>query len=283
MTARPRKRRSPGEGAYPYKTNAGERWRFKCVVTLPDGTRQPVNRRGFVTKQDALRVMREALAASDRGGFTDPSKQPFGSYVASWLDGLRLAPSTIASYRKNVRLHIAPAIGALPLTQVTPLRLDALYRKLEKSGRHHGQGDGLSPRTVLYIHTIISAALRDAVEADLLPRNPAAKAHPPTTKQARAAAPEMRPWTAAQLAAFLCWSGEHSGLHAAWHVLAMTGIRRGELLALRRRDLDLDAGTISVRRSVGVVKTWGEPEQISEGPTKTGKPRVIDVDPGDRR
>lgn len=90
----------------------------------------------------------------------------------------------------------------------------------------------------------------------------------------------MRPWTAAQLAAFLGWSRQHSDLHAGWHVLAMTGMRRGELLAMRWRDADLDAGTVSVRRSVGVVKTKGQHEQIIEGPTKTAKPRVIDLDPG---
>jgi len=90
----------------------------------------------------------------------------------------------------------------------------------------------------------------------------------------------MHPWTAAQVSAFLAWSRQHSELHAAWRVLAMTGMRRGELLALRWRDTDLDAGTITIRRSAGVVKTRGEREQITEGPTKTSKPRVIDVDPG---
>ena len=66
---------------------------------------------------------------------------------------------------------------------------------------------------------------------------------------------------------------------AANPVLAMTGMRRGELLALRWRDIDLDAGTIAIRRSVGVVKTKGQPEQITEGGTKTCRPRVIDIDP----
>jgi len=90
----------------------------------------------------------------------------------------------------------------------------------------------------------------------------------------------MHPWNAAQLGAFLAWSREHSELHLAWHVLAMTGMRRGELLALRRRDLDLGAATITVRRSARVIKVKGQPGQILEGPTKTGKPRVVDVDPG---
>ena len=60
-------------------------------------------------------------------------------------------------------------------------------------------------------------------------------------------------------------------------MLAMTGMRRGELLALRWRDIDLDAGTIAIRRSVGVIKTRGQPEQITEGP-KACRPRVIDIE-----
>jgi integrase len=89
----------------------------------------------------------------------------------------------------------------------------------------------------------------------------------------------MHPWTAAQLRAFLDWSAAASPLHAAWHVLAYTGMRRGELLALRWRDISLAEGTISVRRSAGIVRNKGEGAQIREGTTKTNKPRMIDIDP----
>jgi integrase len=108
---------------------------------------------------------------------------------------------------------------------------------------------------VRYVHTILSAALSEAVDAGLLARNPADKAKPPTAKQAKA--PEMYPWTARQLKDFLAWSRDHSHLHVAWDLLAHTGMRRGELLALRWRHIDLEAGTISVRRSVGVVRVKG--------------------------
>ena len=57
-------------------------------------------------------------------------------------------------------------------------------------------------------------------------------------------------------------------------------MRRGELLALRWRDVDLDAATVSVRRSVGIVRPKGQKGILREGPTKTCKPRVVDVDPG---
>jgi len=214
--------------------------------------------------------------------YADPSKQPLGAYLATWLDGLRLAPSTVASYRKNVRLHITPYIGDVPLASLTSARLTKLYRGLETSGRRDGKGSRtgkpLSACTVRHIHTILGAALGAAVDAEppQLSRNPAARAKPPTAEQARA--PEMHPWNAAQLAAFLTWSATGSVLHVAWWALAMTGMRRGELLALRWRDIDLEAATIAVRRSAGLVRVKGQKAVITEGSTKNKQSRVVDID-----
>jgi integrase len=272
------KRRSSGEGSvWPYREKNGtERW---AVGHPAFGTRRrhPVTGEKWYTKRAAQDALREMLVDVRRGVLIDPSKQRLGDYLATWLDGLRLAPSTIASYRKNVRLHIVPYIGDVPLAALPTARIDQLYRKLETSGRaDHLAGKGLSARTVRYIHTILSAALGAAVDAGLIARNPAAKAHPPTAKQARA--PEMHPWDVSQLAAFLTWlRAAHHHLAAAWTVLALTGMRRGELLALRWRDVDLDAATLRVRRSAGIVRVKGQPGTVTEGPTKTGKPRVVDL------
>jgi integrase len=282
------KRRSPGEGgAYPYRTNAGVRWCWKAVLEQPDGTHKPVMRRRgpdgeeFPTRKAALTAMRQAQAEAHKGVFAGaPSRQSVSAHIATWLDGLRLRPSTVASYRIIMRLHVEPYIGRLPLASVTSTRLDALYRQLERGGRRDTKGEltgrGLSYSTVKYVSIVLRAALQAAVDAGMLPRNPAVKAHPPTAAQAQA--PEMQCWTESQLDAFLSWAREHSpGHYVAWRTLATTGMRRGELLALRWKDVDLDAKAISVRRSAVMIRYKGESSEIREGPTKTYMARVVNI------
>jgi integrase len=128
-------------------------------------------------------------------------------------------------------------------------------------------------------YTILRSALADAVKHGRLAVNPTDRSTPPSPSQARP--PEMHAWTAPELARFLRWAEAHdSDIAMAWRLLAYTGMRRGEALSLRWRDVDLDAGRVAVRRSVGVVKDKGKGEQLVEGATKTGQSRVVDLDAG---
>jgi integrase len=128
------------------------------------------------------------------------------------------------------------------------------------------------------VHTFFKAMLSQAVRDGLLLANPADRAKPPAAREAKS--PEVHPWTAQQLATFLAWADEYGRPDAvAWRALAFTGMRRGELLALRWRDLDLDAARLSIRRSVGLVHRKGTPAELVEGPTKSGRERVVDLDP----
>jgi integrase len=278
MTTR---RRSPGEGGcYPYKTKVGERFRVKGLVRQPDGTVKEVNKRGFLTKTEGRRWLADAQAAGRKGEYLEPSRQTLGGYGAEVIAGLRLKPQTRASYVKNWRNHIEPyPVAAVPLAQLTGAKLTAHYRQLEKSGRKdYRAGEGLSARTVRYIHTIVHGVLAQAVNDDLLARNPADRAIPPTAREAKP--PEMHPWAPAQLAAFLGWAAQHSQHYALWRFLAYTGERRGEALSERWRDLSLDDGTVSIRRSAGMVRYAGEGAEMVEDDTKSSKPRVVDIDPG---
>lgn len=275
------RRRQAGEGTISeYQTKAGPRYLIKYQLPLEDGTTKAVLRRGYPTRKAAAAALGDILAEVRRGAHVLPAKMTTGDWLDQWLDGLRLAPSTVASYRKNVRLHLVPRLGRVPLKSLTGARISTAYREMEASGRaDHRAGEGLSARTVRYCHTILKSALKQAVNDGLLAVNPADKAVPPSMSEAKA--PEMRPWTGPQLAAFLGWAGDtrQSDL-APWTLLAYTGMRRGEMLALTWRDLDLDGASVSVRRSVGVVNVEGQGKRLMEGPTKGKRARMVDLDEG---
>jgi integrase len=248
------------------------------MVRLPDGTKREVNKRGFPAKTAALRWLKAAQSAGERREYIEPGRQHLGIYGREVIEGMQVEPQTRASYMKNWRNHIEPyPLAAVPLAHLTGQKLSRHYRELERSGRKdHKAGEGLSPRSVRYVHTIIRRVLRQAVKDKLLPDNPASAAEPPTARAAKA--PEMTCWTAAQLGVFLAWAREHCQNFPLWHVLANTGARRGEALAARWRDLDTERGTLSIRRSAGMVRVAGVGAGVVEGDTKSGKPRVIDLD-----
>ena len=185
---------SPGEGgAYPYQTGAGERWRVKGLVRQPDGTAKEVNKRGFATKKEALAWLADAQSSGRKGEYIEPSKQQLGAYAAR---GDRRAAAQAAD-QGVVREEPAQPCRAVPdraaaAGAANRAKLTAHYRQLEKSGRKdHRAGEGLSARTVRYVHTIIHGVLGQAVRDGLLMRNPADAATPPTAREAKA--PEMYP------------------------------------------------------------------------------------------
>lgn len=130
---------------------------------------------------------------------------------------------------------------------------------------------GSARRPFRYLATILHKALADAVDEGLLAVNPASKARPP--KPSRSAPTELRFWTPEQLRHFLT-SVAGTRLEAAWHLAAMTGMRRGEVLGLRWRDLDLDGATLAVRHTIITVDN-----KIIESDPKNHMARVIDLDP----
>jgi len=273
----PRRRQAGEGGISQYVTKAGTRYLIKYGYTRPDDSKAVVLKRGYLTRKAAGEALREQLGKVAHGTHVAPNKVTVGEHMGTWLDGLRLEPSTVASYRKNVRLHVTPHISGLRLDQLTGTRLTKLYHQLETSGRTDGQG-GLSARTVRYIHTIIHAGLGAAVRDGLLSVNPADKADPPSAKAATS--PEMHPWTVEELRAFLAQRAQAGDeLLIAWTLLAATGMRRGEGLGLRWGDVDFDGSRLSVRRAATVVKHKGAGEELIIGPPKSGRPRTIDLDP----
>ena len=163
---------------------------------------------------------------------------------------------TYERHESIVRVHLIPSIGREKLKTLAPAHVRSLYRsKLDT---------GLAPRTVLHIHRTLSKALKQAVMDGLIPRNAAAPVKPPQARRE-----EIRPLNRDQVCSlFEAVRGDR--LEAMYIVAVTTGLRRGELQGLKWEDLDLEAGTLQVRRTLSEPKGG----YIFEAP-KSGKGRNI--------
>ena len=239
MATKPRRRQAGEGGISEYATKAGPRFLIKYPVMLRDGTKRVVLKRGFKGRRDAAAQLRLEIGKAETGAWVEPTKQRLDDYLAQWIAGQRLSASTLSSYRKNIRLHIAPYLGATALSRLTGAAVDAWMRKLETSGRAHGR-EGLSARTVRYVYTILRSALGDAVKQGRLSVNPTDRSTPPSPSGARP--PEMQAWTAPELARFLGWAAaQDPDLAMGWRLLAATGMcpRHPGLLTCRNTGVRL--------------------------------------------
>ncbi len=229
------KRRGNGEGSIGKRKDG--RWMGRYTVYTSEGRKQ---RCVFgKTRTEAAEKLTRAMADRDAGIVYDAGKLTVGEYLDKWLansvkDTVR--QRTYERYEQLVRVHISPALGRAKLKNLTPAHIRGFYRsKLD---------EGLAPRTVQYIHRTLSKALKQAVNDGLIPRNAAAPVKPPQARR-----DEIRPLDREQVRAFLAAvSGER--LEALYVVAITAGLRQGELLGLKWDDVDLDAGTLQVRRTL---------------------------------
>lgn len=227
------------------------------------------------TRRDAERLLADLVKKSHDGDYHAPDRVTLGQYlIERWLPTkqAQLRATTFESYRCNIVNHVVPGIGAVPLQRLTPEHLDTFYADLLASGRQNGARGGLSVKTVRNIHTVLHKALADAARKGTVPRNVALLADPPRLSSARR--PEMKVWDAKQLGQFLVEIDGHR-LYPAFYLLANTGMRRGEVLGLRWKDVDLDRATLVVSRSLVLVAYQ---PQLSDVKTNNGR-RTIDLEP----
>lgn len=217
----------------------------------------------------------DAEAIRDRIDAARPSA-PCPATLAGFLNDVWLSSKddlthpTRNRYRWMIDHYINPRIGNLRLDQIRPADLDATYTDLSVRGGKKGQA--LSRKTVLEVHRILANALDLAIDRELLDVNPAHRARPPRP-DTRSTIPAI--WTASQLATYL-HNVSHHRLFPALHLVAHTGLRRGEVAGLNWGDLDTGAATVSITRTRQV--TGG---RTIEAPVKTRTSRRrLDLDTG---
>ena len=209
------------------------------MLTRSDGRRKQRSKGGFATRGAGQAFLTEQLARLGDGTYATPAKTTVGAYLTDeWLPAVTptLRPQSAAVYERAIRLYIVPGVGATRLQALRGGHLTGLYARLEQ--------DGLSVAKRRQVHAVVHRGMRDAVRWGALTRNPAAAADPPVPAPSRALA-----WTAGELGRFL----EHvtdDRLFALWRLGATTGMRRGELLGLTWRTLDLEGARLTVEQQL---------------------------------
>jgi integrase len=203
-------------------------------------------------RRAAEKELRRLLRTLDTGEHVDPSRMTVREWLTSWLGAIReeVSPKTHERYGEIVMNFLAPELGNLPIIKLAPVHISAAYTRWATEGRRDGKPGGLSPQSRRHIHHILKAALGRAVEQQVIARNPAdafKKRLPKVERQ------EMVTLTAEQ-AARLLESIKHSRLYWPVLIALSTGMRRGEILALRWRNIDLERGVVRVVESLEQTK-----------------------------
>ncbi|MCL6633429.1 MAG: site-specific integrase [Alicyclobacillus herbarius] len=229
------------------------------------GRKRYTTKRGFKTKREAEQYLSEVTKALHEGTHVEPSRQTLESYLRSWLADkqTQIRPGTWRSYSWLVERHVIPRIGHLQLGKLRPSHLQKLYTEMQSGD------EPLSKQSVLNAHRILHQALDRAVKWGHVPRNVADAVDPPKPQRQ-----EMRVWNEDELNTFLD-TARSSRYHTAFVLLSSTGMRVGELLALRWDSVDLDAGILRVVRAYSYT---GKGYRLEEPKTDAGR-RSITLPP----
>lgn len=241
-----RQRRGHGEGMI--RRRADGRWEAR--VTVDGETRSLYGK----TRQEALDKLRQRQRDQEVGLPALNERQTVGQYLSSWLDSYE-ATVTYGTWRRAseyVELHIVPVIGRVRLARLTPQQVQGLYADRLR--------EGLSSSTVHHLHEVLHNALESAVQFGLVGRNVSDLVDVPRMRRH-----EMRCYHPEEARALLAMT-ERTGdrLHALYTLAISTGMRKGELLALRWKDVELDAELLRVRATLKRDKAgawvWAEPK-----------------------
>ena len=218
------------------------------------------------TKRKAQEELTRLLGQRNEGTYVEPTKMTVTQYLHHWLEAdidRRVAARTAARYRGIVEKNIIPRLGHVPVRKLTAVHIEAFEAELQREGwvkarakQMIKEGEeapiqekrGLSSQTALHVHRVLSQALGHAVRLGVLFKNPARQVKPP-----RSPSREIKILGKDEIATVINAAKEAS-LYVPVLVAMTTGMRRGELLALRWSDIDLKAASLTVNQSLERIK-----------------------------
>jgi integrase len=218
------------------------------------------------TKRKAQEELTRLLGQRNEGSYVEPTKMTVAQYLNHWLEAdidRRVAARTAIRHRGIVEKNIIPKLGPVPVRKLTAVHIEAFEAQLQREGwvkarakQKVREGEeapiqekrGLSAQTVQHIHRTLSQALSHAVRLGVLFKNPARQVKPPRPPSREIKILDKNEMTT------LINAAKGVGLYVPVLVAVTTGMRRGELLALRWSDIDLRAGALTVNQSIERIK-----------------------------
>jgi integrase len=224
----------------------GERsWELKFDLGRDETGKRQIRYHSFKgTKREAQAELTRLSAEALRGTYIDATSETVGGFLDRWdrdWASIHLSPKTVERYRGIIGKQIKPNIGNRPIQKLRAVDLSGLYAKLLRE-------DGLAARTVGHVHRLLHRALGHAATWGVVQQNVVSLVSPP-----RVASTEIEIIREDEIKTVLQKLRGRSMYMIATLGLA-TGMRRGELLAMRWQDIDLDAGKLRVERSLEQTK-----------------------------
>jgi integrase len=253
------KRRANGEGLLRQRKDG--RWEVRVPTARDDET----GKMGYKiiygkTQAEAKEKRDEYLLAVKTGTYVEPKKDMFGEYIEKWLERYvkpGVKESTYSLYYSHVKTHIKPAFEKVELQKLNTNKLQDFYNEKFKT---------LSGSAVNLLHLLIHRCLEHAVEEREILRNPN---NTRIIKRPPVKAKEVQPLSQEELKKFL-EVAQDDAFYPLFLLDLHTGLRKGELLALKWKDVDFQSSTIFIERSLGRIKKPGEKgTKVIESTTKT--------------
>lgn len=250
------------------RTSGSWELRYSLGTDPATGKRRTITTTVKGNRRAAEKELRRLLRAIDVGEHVDPSRMTVRQWLGTWLATVReeVSPKSHERYAEIVENFLMPKLGNLPLVKLAPNHIQEAYNEWATGGRLDGKEGGLAPQTRRHIHRILRTALARAVEHQIIARNPADVFKKRLPKVERREFVTLSTEQSAKLLETL----SHSRVY--WPVLLAlsTGMRRGEILALRWKNVDLELGTLRVVESLEQTKTG-----IRFKAPKSGRHRAI--------
>ena len=243
------KRRPSGDGMVRKRDDG--RWEGRIVVGHK-ANGDPIFRHVYAKTQKALtEKLHQSIECYQDVELTEDSRMTLGEWLDRWLaeykDGT-IRPGTLEGYRNYIENYIKPQLGGKQVSLITTQDVQRMYRRLKSGGRVREDAEGskrLSDSTVRHIHTMLHGAMKAAVQAHIIPKNPTENATVPKSNYK-----PMQVLNEQELDTFLQAVQKDDIWRDFFYTELMTGLRRGEICALMWRDFDAKAGTLGISRTL---------------------------------